>query len=102
VASPFSGVVIAAGVALTSPTLYGALVVGTVPVEDALLRLVVVVAVTTVAVTLVEWVFHGTSATTTSPQDAAHRPGSAGSPGAAADAAASTTAGTTSTNGTAD
>ena len=72
-ASPFSGLVLAAGAALTSPTLYEAFVVGTVPVEDALLRLVVVVAVTTVAVTLVEWLFQGTSPMTEAQLEAARR-----------------------------
>jgi hypothetical protein len=73
VASPFSGLVLAAGAALTSPTLYEAFVAGTVPVEDALLRLVVVVAVTTVAVTLVQWVFQGTSPLTEAQLEAARR-----------------------------
>jgi len=73
VASPFSGVVLATGAALTSPTLYGAFVAGTVPVEDALLRLVAVVVVTTVAVTLVEWLFQGTSPMTETQLEAARR-----------------------------
>ncbi len=60
-ASPFSGLVLAAGVALTSPTLYAAFVVGTAPLEGAILRLVTVVAITAVAVTLVEWLFQETS-----------------------------------------
>ncbi len=60
-ASPFSGLVLVAGAALTSPTLYAAFVVGTVPLEDALTRLVTVVAITTVALTLVEWLFQETS-----------------------------------------
>ena len=86
-ASPFSGLVLAAGAALTSPTLYGAFVAGTVPVEDALLRLVVVVAVTTVAVTLVEWVFHGTSPMAPAQLDAAREAGQTGPKGAVGGAA---------------
>ena len=85
-ASPFSGLVLAAGAALTSPTLYEAFVVGTVPVEDALLRLVVVVVVTTVAVTVVQWIFQGTSPMTESQLDAARRLADLGSKGAAATA----------------
>ena len=60
-ASPFSGLVLAAGVALTSPTLYAAFVVGTAPLDGAIVRLVTVVAITAVAVTLVEWLFQETS-----------------------------------------
>ena len=60
-ASPFSGLVLAASAALTSPTLHAAFIAGTVPVEDALLRFVTAVAITTVAITLVQWLFHGTS-----------------------------------------
>ena len=62
-ASPFSGLVLAASAALTSPTLHAAFIAGTVPVEDALLRFVTAVAITTVAITLVQWLFHGTSPT---------------------------------------
>ena len=65
-ASPFSGLVLASSAALTSPTLYAAFVAGTVPIEDALLRFVTAVAITTVAVTLVQWLFHGTSPRTDS------------------------------------
>ncbi len=72
-ASPFSGPVLAAGAALTSPTLYGAFVTGTVPVEDALMRFVVVVVITTVAVTLVQWLFDGTSRMTPAQLEAAER-----------------------------
>ena len=72
-ASPFSGLVLAAGAALTSPTLYEAIVVGSVPIEDALLRFGIVVAVTTVAVTLVQWLFDGTSPMTESQLEAARR-----------------------------
>ena len=72
-ASPFSGVVLAASAALTSPTLYAGFVEGTVPMEDALLRFVVTVAVTTVAVTLVQWLFLGTSPMTEAQQEAARR-----------------------------
>ena len=86
-ASPFSGLVLAAGAAITSPTLYGAFVAGTVPVEDALLRLVVVVALTTVAVTLVEWVFHGTSPVAQGQLDAAREAGMTGPKGAVGEAA---------------
>ena len=80
-ASPFSGLVLAAGVALTSPTLYEAVVVGTVPLEDALLRLVVVVTITTVAVTLVQWLFLGTSPVTETQLQAAQRLAELGSTG---------------------
>jgi DNA-binding GntR family transcriptional regulator len=90
VASTFSGLVLAAGAALTSPTLYEAFVVGTVPVEDALLRLVVVVVITTVGVTLVQWVFQGTSPMTESQLDAARRMAELGSKGEAADGAPAT------------
>jgi DNA-binding GntR family transcriptional regulator len=83
VASPFSGLVLAAGAALTSPTLYEAFVVGTVPVEEAVLRLVVVVAITTVAVTLVQWVFQGTSPMTEAQLEAARRLRELASEGAA-------------------
>ena len=72
-ASPFSGVVLGASAALTSPTLYAAFVVGSVPVDEALLRFVVTIALTTVAVTLVEWLFLGTSPMTESQQEAARR-----------------------------
>ncbi len=60
-ASPFSGLVLATSAALTSPTLHAAFIAGTVPVEDALLRFVTAVVITTVAITLVQWLFHGTS-----------------------------------------
>ena len=72
-ASPFSGPVLAAGAALTSPTLYGAFVTGTVPVEDALIRFLLVVVITTVAVTLVQWLFDGTSPMTPAQLEAADR-----------------------------
>ncbi len=88
-ASPFSGPVLAAGAALSSPTLYGAFVIGTVPVEDALLRFVVVVAITTVAVTLVQWLFTGTSPMTEAQLEAAKRLAELAPPGSSADAAAS-------------
>ena len=80
-ASPFSGLVLAAGAALTSPTLYEAFVVGSVPIEDALLRFGIVVAVTTVAVTLVQWLFDGTSPVTESQLEAARRLAELGSTG---------------------
>jgi hypothetical protein len=73
VASPFSGVVLGASAALASPTLYAAFIVGSVPIEDALLRFVVTIVLTTVAVTLVEWLFLGTSPMTESQQEAARR-----------------------------
>ncbi len=80
-ASPFSGLVLAAGAALTSPTLYEAFVVGSVPIEDALLRFGIVVAVTTVAVTLVQWLFDGTSPMTESQVEAGRRLAELGSTG---------------------
>ena len=89
-ASPFSGPVLGAGAALTSPTLYGAFVAGTVPVEDALLRFVVVVAITTVAVTLIQWLFDGTSPMTPAQLEAAQRLAELGPTGSSTnDAAAS-------------
>jgi hypothetical protein len=81
VASPFSGLVLVAGAALSSPTLYGAFIVGTVPIEEALLRLVVVVAVTTVAVTLVQWLFDGTSPMSETQLETARRLAELGSKG---------------------
>ncbi len=78
-ASPFSGLVLAASAALTSPTLHAAFVAGTVPVEDALVRFVVTVAITTVAVTLVQWVFHGTSPVSESQLETAQRLAALGS-----------------------
>ena len=89
-ASPFSGLVLVAGAALTSPTLYEAFVVGSVPVDDALLRLVVVVGITTVAVTLVQWLFQGTSPITEAQLDASRRLADLGSNGAPPDGPAST------------
>ncbi len=88
-ASPFSGPVLAAGAALSSPTLYGAFVVGTVPVEDALLRFVVVVAITAVAITLVQWLFAGTSPMTEAQHEAAKRLAELAPTRSSADAAAS-------------
>jgi hypothetical protein len=93
VASPFSGPVLAAGAALSSPTLYGAFVVGTVPLEDALLRFVVVVAITTVAVTLVQWLFDGTSPMTVAQLEAAKRLTELAPTGSSADAPASSRTG---------
>ena len=86
-ASPFSGMVLAAGAALTAPTLYGAFVVGTVPIEEALLRFVVVIVVTTVAVTLVQWLFDGTSPMSETQLETARRLAELGSKGTAADGA---------------
>ena len=91
-ASPFSGPVLAAGAALTSPTLYGAFVAGTVPVDEALLRFVVVVVITTVAVTLVQWLFDGTSPMTEAQREAAKRLAELGPTGSPADAGPSGTA----------
>ena len=101
-ASPFSGLVLAAGAALTSPTLYEAFVAGTVPVEEAVLRLVVVVAITTVAVTLVQWVLQGTSPMTESQLEAARRLAELGSSGTSSGEATSSDAATTSADGGAD
>ena len=83
-ASPFSGTVLAASAALTSPTLHAAFIVGSVPVEDALLRFVVTIVLTTVGVTLVQWLFEGTSPMTEAQQDAARRLAELGAKGRAA------------------
>ena len=83
-ASPFSGVVLGASAVLTSPTLHAAFVVGSVPIEDALLRFVIAIALTTVAITLVEWLFLGTSPMTDSQQEAARRLSELGALGKAA------------------
>lgn len=72
-ASPFSGIVLGASAALTSPTLYDAFVAGSVPLADALSRLVITIIVTTVGVTLVQWLFLGTSPMTEAQQEAARR-----------------------------
>ena len=83
-ASPFSGLVLAASAALTSPTLHAAFVVGSTRVEDALLRFVGTVVITTVAVTLVQWLFHGTSPMSESQQETARRLAELGAKGRAA------------------
>ena len=84
-ASPFNGLVLAAGAALSSPTLYEAFIVGSVPIEAALLRFAVVVAVTTVAVTLVQWLFDGTSPRSESQLETARRLAELGAKGTAAE-----------------
>ena len=84
-ASPFSGVVLAASAALTSPTLHAAFVVGSVPIDDALVRFVTAVVIVTVGVTLVQWLFHGTSALSESQQETARRLAELGAKGRAAD-----------------
>ena len=83
-ASPFSGVVLGASAALTSPTLYAAFIAGSVPLEDALLRFGLTIVLTTVAVTLVEWLFLGTSPMTESQQEMAQRLSDLGAKGKAA------------------
>ena len=72
-ASPFSALVLAASAALTSPTLHAAFIVGSVPIEEALARFITTVVITTVAVTLVQWLFQGTSPLTEAQQEAARR-----------------------------
>jgi hypothetical protein len=84
VASPFSGLVLGASAALTSPTLNDAFIVGSVPIGEALLRFVVTIAIVTVAVTLVQWLFLGTSPMTESQQDLARRLTELGAKGKAA------------------
>lgn len=84
-ASPFSGLVLGASAALTSPTLYAAFVVGSMPLEDALVRFVTTVAIATVAITLVQWLFHGTSPLTDAQREAAVRLSELGAKGRAAD-----------------
>ena len=83
-ASPFSGLVLGASAVLTSPTLHAAFVVGSVPVDEALVRFVTTVALATVAITLVQWLFHGTSPLTESQREAASRLSELGAGGRAA------------------
>ncbi len=84
-ASPFSGAVLGASALLTSPTLKAAFLDGTVPVPDALQRFVITVVVATVAITLVQWLFQGTSPLTEAQQEAARRLAEVGARGRAAD-----------------
>ncbi len=84
-ASPFSGVVLAASAALSSPTLYAAFVVGSVPVDQGLVRFVTTVVIVTVAVTLVQWLFDGTSPMSEAQQEAARRLAELGAKGRAAE-----------------
>lgn len=84
-ASPFSGLVLGASAALTSPTLYGAFVVGSVPLEQALVRFGTTVVIATVAITLVQWLFHGTSPLTDAQREAGLRLSELGTKGRAAD-----------------
>jgi ABC-type dipeptide/oligopeptide/nickel transport system permease component len=84
VASPLSGIVLGASAALTSPTLYDAFVEGSVPLPDALSRFVITIIVTTIAVTLVQWLFLGTSPMTEAQQEAARRLAELGARGHAA------------------
>ena len=84
-ASPFSGLVLGASAVLTSPTLYDAFVVGSVPLDAAVQRFVVTIVITTVAVTLVQWLFLGTSPMTESQQEAARRLAELGAKGRAAE-----------------
>ncbi len=86
-ASPFSGLVLGASAALTSPTLYAAFVVGSVPIEDAVLRFVTAVAIATVALTLVQWLFLGTSPLTETQVEAARRLAELGAKGRSAEGA---------------
>ena len=83
--SPFRGLVIGRRAALPSLTLHAAFVVGSVPVEDALVRFVTTVAIATVAITLVQWLFHGTSPLTDAQREAALRLSELGAKGRAAD-----------------
>ena len=85
-ASPFSGVVLGASAALASPTLHAAFIVGSVPIEEALVRFVVVIVVTTVAVTLVQWLFDGTSPMSETQLETARRLAELGSKGTAVNA----------------
>ena len=98
-ASPFSGVVLIASAALSSPTLYAAFVVGSVSLEDGLLRFVTTVVIVTVAVTLVQWLFDGTSPMSEAQQETARRLAELGAKGRAADPAAPEQAGPRPTDG---
>ncbi len=84
-ASPFSGAVLGASALLTSPTLKAAFLDGTVPLPDALQRFAVTLVVATIAITLVQWLFQGTSPLTEAQQDAARRLAELGAKGRAAD-----------------
>ena len=77
-ASPFSGLVLGASAVLTSPTLHAAVVVGSVPLEDAVVRFVTTVVIVTVAITLVQWLFYGTSPVTDAQREAVLRLSDAG------------------------
>jgi hypothetical protein len=69
-ASPFSGGVLAAGALLSSPALYDAFVVGTMPISTALTRLFVAVVVCWLGLSMVEALVSATAGRPTLPEEA--------------------------------
>lgn len=60
-ASPFSGPVLGTGALLASPALYAALVEGTLPIDTAVVRLLVAIVVTWAGVSVLGSLLSGTS-----------------------------------------
>lgn len=68
-ASPFSGVVMGSGAVLASPALYDAFVVGTLPIQTAITRLLVAVLVTWVGLSMLQMLVSQTGETPAGPDD---------------------------------